>query len=84
MGELRGLKLPVAETAGNSYPCLAACTVALAITVALKMASNWHANGSSKEESMDTKKAYRKMVRTSVLITLEAIGRAAIGGLLAA
>jgi len=29
MGELRGLKLSVAETAGNSYPGLAACTVAL-------------------------------------------------------
>jgi hypothetical protein len=33
---------------------------------------------------MGTKQAHRKMVRTSVLGTIESIGTAAIGGLLAA
>jgi hypothetical protein len=57
-----GLKLPAAGAVGNLYLCMAACTVGLAITVATKMVSNWHANGSSKEDSMETKQAHRKVV----------------------
>jgi len=63
---------------------MAACTVGLAITVAMKVVSSWHANGSSKEDSMETKQAHRKVVRSSILSAIEAIGTTAIGGLLAA
>jgi len=74
----------VADAVGNLYLCMAACTVGLAITVAMKMVSNWHAHGSSKEDSMETKQAHRKVVRSSILSNIEAIGTTAIGGLLAA
>ena len=74
----------MADAVGNLYLCMAACTVGLAITVAMKMVSNWHANGSSKEDSMETKQAHRKVVRSSILSNIEAIGTTAIGGLLAA
>jgi hypothetical protein len=74
----------VADAVGSLYLCMAACTVGLAITVAMKVVSNWHANGSSKEDSMETKQAHRKVVRSSILSTIDAIGTTAIGGLLAA
>jgi hypothetical protein len=74
----------VADAVGNLYLCMAACTVGLAITVAMKLVSNWHANGSSKEDSMETKQAHRKVVRSSILSTIEAVGTTTIGGLLAA
>ena len=74
----------MADAVGNLYLCMAACTVGLAITVAMKVVSNWHANGSSKEDSMETKQADRKVVRSSILSAIEAIGTTAIGGLLAA
>jgi hypothetical protein len=74
----------VADAVGNHYLCMAACAVGLAITVAMKVVSNWHANGNSKEVSMETIQAHRKVVRSSVLSTIEAIGTTAIGGLLAA
>ena len=70
----------MADAVGNLYLYVAVCTVGLAITVAMKMASNWHANGSSKEDSMETKQAHRKVVRTSILEAIQAIGTAAIGG----
>jgi hypothetical protein len=69
----------VADAVGNLYLCMAACTLGLAITVAMKVVSNWLANGNSKEDSMETKQAHRKVVRSSILSTIEAIG-----GLLAA
>lgn len=74
----------MADAVRNLYLCMAACTVGLAITVAMKVVSNWRANGSSKEDSMETKQAHRKVVRSSILSAIEAIGTTAIGGLLAA
>jgi hypothetical protein len=73
----------VAETAGNFYLCMAACSVGLAITIAAKLASNWSGANGVQEDSMD-KMVHRKMVRGSVLSIIEAIGTAAVGGLLAA
>jgi hypothetical protein len=82
------LKLPVTETARNFYLCMAACSVDLAITIAAKLASNWSGANGVQEDCMDKmvhrKMVHRKMVRGSVLSIIEAIGTAAIGGLLAA
>ena len=76
----RGLKLPGAEP--GTFLCMAACSIAFAITVAAT-AIHWHAVGSSKEVSMDTKLVHRKVVRTSILEAIQAIGTAAIAGVLA-
>jgi hypothetical protein len=62
---------------------MAACSVAFAITVAATAILHWHAVGSSNEVSMDTKLVHRKVVRTSILEAIQAIGTAAIGGVLA-
>jgi len=78
------LRLPEAGTAGNLHLWLAACTVGLAITVAVNVYFRWHdANGSSQEESMGAKVRW-SIVRGSVLSNIEAIGAAVVGGLLAA
>jgi len=78
------LKLPVAETAGNFYLCMAACPIAFAVTVIAHLVSHWRDVPDYKEVSMDKKMVHRKMVRSSVLRTIEGAGMAAIGGLLAA
>lgn len=62
---------------------MAACFVALAITVAATVVLHLQAVGSSKEVSMDTKLVHRKVVRNSVLEAIQGIGTAAIGGVLA-
>ena len=81
----RGLKLPVADTAGNLYLCMAACSIAFAITVAARIASYWSdVAGISKEVPMGNKMVHRKVVRSSFLEVIEGVGTAAIGGLLAA
>lgn len=73
----------MAEQAGT-HLCLAACSVGLAITVAAKMASKWFgANGSSEEDTMESKSVRRKMVRSSFFGVIEETGTAAVGGLLA-
>jgi len=62
---------------------MAACSVALAITVAATVALHLQAVGSSKEAPMDTKLVHRKVVRTSILEAVQDIGTTAIGGVLA-
>jgi len=62
---------------------MAACSVALAITVAATVVLHLQAVGNSKEVSMDTNLVHRKVVRTSVLEAIQGIGTAAIGGVLA-
>jgi hypothetical protein len=59
---------------------MAACSVALAITVAATVVLHLQAVGSSKEVSMDTKLVHRKVVRNSILEAIQGIGTAAIGG----
>jgi len=76
------LKLPGAEP-GTLFLCMAACPIAFAITVAASVVLHWYALGRSKEVSMDTKPVHRKVVRTSILEAIQAIGTAAIGGVLA-
>jgi hypothetical protein len=78
---LRGLKLPGAEP--RMFLCLAACSVAFAVTVAATAVLHLQAVGSSKEVSMDTKMVHRKVVRNSILEAIQGIGTAAIGGVLA-
>lgn len=77
------MKLPEAGTVGSFVPSVAACLVGLAITVAVRLVSNWQANG-VREDSMDKMVHQKKMVRGSVLSIIEDIGTAAVGGLLAA
>lgn len=62
---------------------MAACSVALAITVAATAVLHLQAVGSSKEVCMDTKLVHRKVVRNSILEAIQGIGTAAIGGVLA-
>jgi hypothetical protein len=75
----------VAEAVGTLSLCMAACFVAFAITVAVRIASHWSdVARSSKEVSMDNKMVHRKVVRSSFLEVMEGSGTAAIAGLLAA
>ena len=62
---------------------MAACSVALAITVAAAVVLHLQAVGSSQEVSMDTKLVHRMVVRNSILEAIQGIGTAAIGGVLA-
>jgi hypothetical protein len=62
---------------------MAACSLALAITVAATVLLHLQAVGSSEEVSMDTKLVHRKVVRNSILEAIQGIGMAAIGGVLA-
>jgi hypothetical protein len=62
---------------------MAACSVALAITVAATVVLHLQAVGSSQEVSMDTTQVHRKVVRNSILEAIHGIGTAAIGGVLA-
>ena len=79
------MKLPVVETAGKLYLYLAACSVGLAISVVVNLVSHWSdSTDKTQEDSMDNKLVHLKMVRGSVLSIIEAVGTAAIGGLLAA
>ncbi len=73
------------ETAGKLYLYLAACSLNLAFTVVVNAVSHWSdSTDKTQEDSMDNKLVHLKMVRSSVLSIIEAIGTAAIGGLLAA
>ncbi len=73
------------ETAGKLYLYLAACSLGLAFTVVVNAVSHWSdSTDKTQEDSMDNKLVHLKMVRSSVLSIIEAIGTAAIGGLLAA
>lgn len=73
------------ETAGKLYLYLAACSVGLAISVVVNLVSHWSdSTDKTQEDSMDNKLVHLKMVRSSVLSIIEAVGTAAIGGLLAA
>jgi hypothetical protein len=76
-----GLKLPGAEP--GTFLCVAARSLALAITVAATVFLHLQAVGSSQEVSMDTKLVHRKVVRNSVLEVIQGIGTAAIAGVLA-
>jgi hypothetical protein len=62
---------------------MAACSVALAITVAATAFLHLQAVGSSQEVSMDRKPVHRKVVRNSVLEVIRGIGTAAIADVLA-
>jgi hypothetical protein len=80
----RGLKLPGAESVRSFYLSLAACSVALTITVALRLAlGRQNADGIVWEDSMENKAVHRKVARSSFLSIIGDIGTAAIGGLLA-
>jgi len=76
------LKLPEAVSVRNFYPSVAACSVGLAVTIAARLVSIWQAKV-KQEDSME-KMVHQEMVRGSVLSVIEAIGTAAVGGLLAA
>lgn len=62
---------------------MAACLIALATTVAAKLAYNWSGANGKQEVSMK-KKVHQKMARVSILATIGDIATATVGGLLAA
>jgi hypothetical protein len=76
-----GLRLP--QGPGHAFLPVAACSVALAFTVATQFFLHM-ADANAVQEVPMGMKVYRKIVRKSMLEVLSGIGTAAIGGCLAA